>query len=438
MSQALDTAPTTTALTALAKPRRRYLLATLLGREDTSTPDATSESMSVATLATEVAATERDCPIVTDDQRERTLTTLVHTHIPRLIDHGILTRRGDGETTAVALADHPLLETEWVRALLADPTGEEFPAPEATLNRTLEALRRPRYRTVCTVLARQRGTVSVADLAALVVAQEDGDGTRLVDVTEAACTAAATMLVHEALPALSDAGLVAYDDAERRVGLATDAPQWGADWLLTGPLADAADPIRTVRDRTGGPASAGPATTDPATEGSTGSEDACVNSCRTIRGRESVVTAGLQIADNADEELFVTVPDPDLIQQTCLEHWRKATERGVDVYVGSHSPRVRDTIRSAVPEATVCEPRLDWLNFPIERGNHGRIVFADRTTAMIVTVDDARSETEPRIGAITGHGRRNALVSLVCEHMCPRLDRLTTEGDAKDGTPLSI
>lgn len=238
----------TTALDALAAPQRRYLLATLLERADTSSTDrpSTSERLSVETLATEVATIEHDCPIVTDEQCERVHIELIHAHVPRLVDADLLSRHDDSDATTVALADHPVLESAWVRSLLDDPTGETLPVDEGTFDRTLEALRSPRRRTVCAALARRRGTVSVADLAAAVVAREGSDGTRLVDVTESACTDVATSLVHEQLPILSNAGLVEYDDGAGEVALATDAPQWRIDWVTEGPLADVAELVEAT------------------------------------------------------------------------------------------------------------------------------------------------------------------------------------------------
>jgi len=243
----------TTALDVLAAPRRRYLLATLLEREDTTSDDRSSASsrLSMERLAIDVTTVEHDCPIVSNEQYERVHTDLIHAHVPRLVDAGLVIRRTDGGETTVALADHSIFESEWVRSLLADPTGETLPVDETTVNRTLEALRNPRRRTACAVLAGRRGTVSVTDLAAAVVAREGGDGTRLVDVTEPECTSVSTALVHEHLPVLSEAGLVEYDAEATEVALATDAPQLRIDWVVEGPLADVSDLVRrpTRRDR---------------------------------------------------------------------------------------------------------------------------------------------------------------------------------------------
>ncbi|MGQ3411784.1 DUF7344 domain-containing protein [Natrinema sp. LN54] len=447
MSSPPDTETTTTALDILAEPQRRYLLATLLDREGSSAVvgSTASEPMSIAALATEVATVEHDCPIVTDDQCERVHVSLVHKHVPRLVDTGVLCEIAGEDATTVALTDHPILETEWVRTLLDDPTGDAFAVSEATLNRTLAALRNPRSRAVCAALARRRGAVPVADLAAAVVAREASDGTRLVDISEAECRTVTAALAHEHLPALSDAGLVAYDDIANGVELATDAPQWRVDWIAEGLLGEAADLVRAASERrasageTGAAieATATPSTAPEAGESGDGT-GVRTDTCWTLEGRTNVFDRGHEIADGADEELFVMVPNAEMIRPACLERWRAAADRGVDVYVGSRSPRVRDTVRSAVPTATVCKPQFDWLNFPMEATYHGYVVFADRESAMLVTIDDSRPDGEPWIGAITGDGRANALVSVVCEQLGPRLDRLTPTGDARDGRPLPM
>ncbi|ELY74770.1 hypothetical protein C487_13989 [Natrinema pallidum DSM 3751] len=447
MSSPPDDEPTSTALDVLAVPRRRYLLAALLERGDTSAVGSpvTTAAMSLTALATEVATTERDRPIVTDEQCARTRTDLVHAHVPRLVDIGVLVRIDDGDVPTVALADHPLLEAEWVRTLLDDPTGEAFPAAETTLNRTLEALRRPRRRTVCAALAARRGAVPLPTLAAAVVAREGGDGMRLVDVSEEEWLPVAETLTHDHLPALSDAGLVAYDDAAGRAALVTIAPQWESDWLLEGPLADSAVPIAAVRESSGGSTAdnsvSNAATGEAAVNGDHEGDHVHAEGCETITGAGPVHARGRDIAAGADAELVVTVPDGSRLERECLEQWHAAAERGVDVYVGSQSPRVRDTVRSMVPDAAVCEPQFDWLNFPLEATQHGHVVFADRERALVVTTDGADSDAESRVSALAGDGRENPLVSVLRDHLGPRLDRLAAahdDRDVRDGTPLPM
>lgn len=400
----------TTAFDVLAEPRRRYLLSVLLDRA--GRPSSSPSSIPLETLATDLASRHLGHPIVTDDQRSRTLTALVHVHLPRLECLGVVAREDRGGEIAISLAAHPIHDLEWVRSLLADPTGGTIDVEDA-LDRTLEAFRHPRRRVVCEELARRRDAVPVAELATVVAARDRGGRTRLTDVTESDRECVATDLLHVHLPQLAAAGLVERDDrSDETVALVADAPQWGADWLAESPLGVIPDLLGPSpgRSRT---ADDGPWADVP-----------CTGSCWTIEGAENVIARGHALADGAEEELFVTMPDDGLIQRRCLERWHAAAERGVDVTVGSRSRRLRERVREAVPRATVCEPRFDWLNLPTDRVQHGRLILADRARVMLVTVDDDAPGSAPRATAITGEGPNNALVSLVCEQVCPRLDRL--------------
>lgn len=376
-----------------------------------------------------MAVREHASPIVTTEQVRTAHIELVHNHVPRLLEADLLIEREpDDETRWLALADRPLFDADWVTFLLENPTGgTEW--DEQRVNRTLEALCPARRREVCRVLARHPEGLAVADLAATLVARSEE--TRLVDVDESARAPIETRLAHDDLPALEDAGLVAYDRADGIASIETDAAQWQAEWLADGPLADVCTLLRTAD---------GQSETDGVGAGSeTAGVSTDAGGCRTLEGTERVVARGHEIADSAEEELVVTVPDAGLLGRRCLERWQAAADRGVDVYVGSQSPRVRDTVRSAVPGATICEPQCDWLNLPTGWNHHGHVVFADRERVMLVTADE-ESSPPSRTTAITGDGPENALVRIVREHVGPRLDQLQSQcADATgntESTPL--
>lgn len=91
---------------ALAHPRRRYLLYTLL--EDTE--------WSLREIAAKVAAWEDGPPsrTVTDDEVERVYVSLYHNHVPKLADDGIVEfaeaeetiRRGDNADQVLAVLEN--------------------------------------------------------------------------------------------------------------------------------------------------------------------------------------------------------------------------------------------------------------------------------------------------------------------------------------------
>lgn len=235
MSARIETEATAAAVEALADSRRRHLLSILVER---------AESLSLDALATEVAASEHGFPIVPDDHVRSVHVELVHNHVPRLLEAGLLTDATVGGTRTVGLADHPLLETEWVALLLETPAGGPA-TDEETVNRTLEALGPRLRRIVCDELAKRPDGLAVTDLAATVVARTDD--VRLGDVAEPDWTPVATALVHDHLPALADAGLVEYDRQNATASIAADAPQWRAEWLAASPLGTVASMVDARR-----------------------------------------------------------------------------------------------------------------------------------------------------------------------------------------------
>lgn len=81
---------------ALAHPRRRYLCYTLL--EDTE--------WSLTDLATKIAAWERNVAehAVTTEQRDRVYVSPFHSHVPKLVDEGVVTF--DETTETITAAEH--------------------------------------------------------------------------------------------------------------------------------------------------------------------------------------------------------------------------------------------------------------------------------------------------------------------------------------------
>jgi hypothetical protein len=81
---------------ALSHPRRRYLCYTLLEDAEWSLTD----------LATKIAAWENDVPAheVTDHQHKQVYVSLAHSHIPKLVDEGIIAF--DELTETITPAEH--------------------------------------------------------------------------------------------------------------------------------------------------------------------------------------------------------------------------------------------------------------------------------------------------------------------------------------------
>lgn len=107
---------------ALAHPRRRYLLYTLL--EDTE--------WSLEAIAVKVAGWEQDVShgTVSDEEAERVYVSLYHNHIPRLVDEGII--EFDVPTETIRPGPH----AEQVLSVLETTSGSYDSGQEAHARRT--------------------------------------------------------------------------------------------------------------------------------------------------------------------------------------------------------------------------------------------------------------------------------------------------------------
>lgn len=368
----------------VADATRRQVLAVL---SDRTSPIDTGE------LATRVtAAVEGEALVdVTREASGSTHVSLVHAHLPKLSEAGLVQWDPDAET--VAPGDHPALDDPAFRRLL-DVDADDW-------DDVLRKLRGARRRLALSVLA-DAGDLSRRTLARRVVARE-----RDVDpdaVPDEAVDDARIDLYHVHLPGLEQVGLVELDgETVRYVG----HPALDPEWLDRDFVSDGA----AVRSE----------------------QRADV---WTITGREAVAARGREIYERADDELFVLVTADGLLDGESLDELRDAVDRGVDVYVGSQDEAVRERVRQRAPGATVWEPALDWFALPDQRETLSRIAFADREAVMLATITESARDGA-RETAVTGDGPRNAVVVLMRELLGTRLDALDPQDDdVREALPL--
>ena len=353
-------------LAALADSRRRRVVSLLRERRD-----GASESE----LAAHVASAEAGAPLraVTDEQHEAVTISLRHHHHPTLESVGLVER--DGETVSWSAPDGaaPIVET-----------ALDLDAATADTGTALDLLASWRRRIVIDHL-RTEGDATVDELATAITGERGEDETVHVS------------LVHQHLPKLADAGAISYDEsgAERRIRYA-------------GLPVDDATVGELLPD--GG--------TEPTDYGTTESE------VRTLEGRDAIVAHGQALGDRAGDELFMLITTDGLLESDCLDRLRDAVDRGVDVYVGSQTRSVRDTVREEVPGATIWEPQRNWLDLPPTRDRLGRLVFADREAVMLGTIGKEGQEH-----ALVGNGADDVLVILLRELLGERLDHLDGQSD---------
>ncbi len=356
-------------------------------------------------LAYELAAVTDDKPLaaVSDDDHRRARLDCAHRVLPALLDAGIVVETDDDR---LVTADHPLFDDDELAALLERETTDY----EDDLDELFAALADSRRRTILTVLANQYHPLSTETLARDVAAREDETAER--EVSQERVDEVRLSLHHVHLPLLNDAGLIGYDSESETVSY-EGHPRLRVEWLET--ETDGADVIVGGPDTDDERSAADESTTDSSDEG-----------VRTLRGRERIVTTGQSLCERADDELFMMFTTTGLLEEGCLRRIEDALDRGVDVYVGSRDPRVREIVRERTPEAILWEPQLDWLNLPADGQSVGRLVFADREAVMLGTLGTpADDDSEYDETAILGEGAENGLVVLMRQLLGSRLDHRT-------------
>lgn len=173
----------------------------------------------------------------------------------------------------------------------------------------------------------------------------------------------------------------------------------------------------------------------PFFNGHEGEEDAI----GVIDSRENTLEYGHQLTEQADEEVFCMFAGEEILNTRCLASAKAAIKRGVDVYIGTQDAELRDAARDHLPEATIWEPQLDWLNNPMQYPTIGRVVVVDRESVLVTLMEESQADETYVETGMTGVGESNPLVVLVRELLGPRLDHLDYQSETfEDGLPFEL
>lgn len=374
----------------LADGERRRLLGILYDRSERSP----TERELVDHLVPESQENSNDEDA--SETHRQTVTGLHHVHLPKLENAGLVERDSDRGT--VSLTEHPALRDTGIVEVIRGETN----ADADELDTLFGALGDSRRRSILDVLSHQFGPIRLETLARELGAKERDTAERLVPVEDVQRILVSLHHVH--LPMLSKAGLIEYDRDAETVAY-EGHPELRVPWMhsVFGPE------FRTSLTGESEPDGIG-----------------------TIQGRENVVSFGQSLCDRADEELFCLFTGTDMLEAGCLARVRDAADRGVDVYLGTHDPTVRDYVRENVPEVVLWEPETNWLNLPVGGKRVGRLLLADREAVMLGTLTEkGRNEEGYEERSIVGEGTEDALVMMITQLLKPYLDRTEDEEDAE-------
>lgn len=381
--QSQETRPTHhTVLGSLSDSCRRNVIRLL---QDRTSPLGEQE------LATNLVAEQEDKPLVAVDRAEvkSLYIDLIYIHLPNLKEADLITWEREEET--VTATDHPALSTPEIEQMIA----VNAPGWDAVLDN----LAYERRRAILATLEDHEDAMTRHELAKEIIARERGDVADEQPTDETDDLLAELHHVH--LPKLQQADLIAYDTEADTVSY-RGHPALREEWLHFRPDETAGAIPPTARDQ---------------------------DDIWTIEGRDNVIARGQSLFEQADDELFLMVTTDGLLEDGCIRRLQDAVERGVDIYVGSQTPSVRDIVRERIPEAVIWEPQMDWLNLPPEFEKVGRLVFADREMVMLATFGEETGVGFHEETAITGSGENNPLVVLMREMLGSRLDHLDAQSE---------
>jgi hypothetical protein len=381
-----DPSQLNTLFASLARSERRELLS-ILGA---ASEPPTEEELAVA------LCTRAESPGNADPDGEhvaRARQQLHHVHLPKLEAARLIVRDTDSETEpgTVRRTNHPAYEDEGIVDCLAADDGAED-----SLGALFEALAAERRRTVLDVLSHQFHPIHLETLARELKAREAGTAEQAVpsDAVERCCVD----LRHAQLPMLADAGLIEYDREEGTVAY-EGHPCLRVPWMHS----------------TLGPNFRSQLTGDADRE------------LGTLDDRESVISYGQWLVERADEELFCLFTHMDMLEAGCFSRVVRAAREGVDVYLGTADPTVREFVQETVPEVVLWEPETDWLNLPVEGDRVGRLMMADREAVMLGTLKEPVDDKTPAEKAIVGEGADNTLVVMVRQLVSAHLEDIGRE-----------
>lgn len=354
--------------------------------------DRTPGSATIRDLAAVLVKSSDEAPPTREtDPVRRAMVGLYHVQLPALEASGLVELDPDRDT--VTAADHRAYRDGGIIDVVRGETGADSESIDALFG----ALADSRRRTILDVLGHQFGPIHTETLARELGARErDTPGSAVPGETVEGILSS---LRHRHLPRLAASGLIEYD-AEAGLVEYVGHPALRVPWL------------RSMLE----PDFRANLTGD--------SEPGAVGA---IEGRERVVSFAQSMCDRADEELFCLFANAGMLEAGCFARIRNASRRGVDVYLGTCDPDVREFVREQAPAVDLWEPDADWLSRPVEGWSVGRLLLADRE-AVVVGTRGVEADA-PGEKAVVGEGSDNALVVMIGQMVAPHLDGLDERAD---------
>ncbi len=136
----------------------------------------------------------------------------------------------------------------------------------------------------------------------------------------------------------------------------------------------------------------------------------------TLSGDRGIRSRTQQLIEGAMEEVIIVIGHGSIFTDELADRLRAASDRGVDVIVGTADETLRETIRTELPDVEVFVSGLDWLShspLPGDETEIGRLLLADRQAILVSSFTEHADDGREHEHGVFGRGFDNGLVAIV-------------------------
>jgi sugar-specific transcriptional regulator TrmB len=134
-----------------------------------------------------------------------------------------------------------------------------------------------------------------------------------------------------------------------------------------------------------------------------------------LSGTAGITSRVQELIDDADQEVVLIVGDGSVFSDHLAERLRSASDRGVDVLVGTPEATALERITTALPGARTFVSGLEWLSHSELCGDDteiSRLLLVDNEAILVSSFTDSSADGRDHEQAVFGRGFDNGIVAV--------------------------
>jgi sugar-specific transcriptional regulator TrmB len=142
----------------------------------------------------------------------------------------------------------------------------------------------------------------------------------------------------------------------------------------------------------------------------------------TTTGSDTITRRAIDFLDQATEEIILIVNGEKVVTDQLLTRLQAAHDRGVEIYVGTLSGSIHERLEETLPDVTLFESELDWLQPQADEEDEeaiGRLLLIDRERLLVSSLAHHSPYTE---SALWSDGVGNGLLVIARRLLAAGLD----------------